>query len=121
MATIFAPHKLTKQDAEHLAEVTATMQERGAPTIRALWAPEHGVWLALEGSHRLRAAADLDLVPVVQELALDEVVEHDLQDYASPCAVRELLPWLLDMRRINGAPSFAFDDDDLPRGTRESE
>ena len=49
-------------DAAHLADVQATMARLGAPSIRAVDLGE-GRWQALEGCHRLRAAAELGLVP----------------------------------------------------------
>lgn len=51
----FRPH--------HLALVSAQMAVLGAPVLRAFFDPSTGAWLAREGSHRLRAAHRLGLVP----------------------------------------------------------
>lgn len=61
-------------DADHLATVKAQMATLGAPTIKAVWMECHGHWAALEGSHRIRAAADLGLVPVIEEIEYSEDV-----------------------------------------------
>lgn len=59
-------------DSAHLAEVTAEMAERGAPTIQAVWMDVFGAWVALEGSHRLTAAEALGLEPEIAEVDYDE-------------------------------------------------
>lgn len=50
---------------ERLERVTAEMRRRGPPRIRAFHDIESGAWLSLEGTHRLRAASALGLVPVM--------------------------------------------------------
>lgn len=64
-------------DADHLATVTAQMQEMGAPTIRCIRDDVHGVVLALEGSHRLAAAVELGLAPILVMLDDDEMLTCD--------------------------------------------
>ena len=59
-------------DADHLAGVKAQMATLGAPVIRAVWMECYGHWAALEGAHRIRAAADLGLVPTIQEIEYSE-------------------------------------------------
>jgi hypothetical protein len=60
-------------DADHLAEVIAEMQTMGAPMIRCV---ETGYGLvAIEGSHRLAAAAALGLTPTLVLIDADEIVE----------------------------------------------
>jgi hypothetical protein len=49
----------------HLEHVIAEMRRRGPPRIRAHFDTSSGAWLALEGTHRLRAAKLLDLAPVM--------------------------------------------------------
>ena len=102
MATIFAPHQVNKSSA-HYAEVREEMRKLGAPTIRAAWCETHGAWAAIEGSHRLAAAQELGLVDDVTIVDVTESaeIEHDLQDYESPCAIAALGDWLLDTRRLN--------------------
>ena len=55
-------------DADHLEAVKAQMLTLGAPRIRAVWMEVYGVWAALEGCHRLRAAHALGLEPVIDEV-----------------------------------------------------
>lgn len=55
-------------DAKHLEAVKAEMQTLGAPVIRAVWMECYNVWVALEGCHRIRAAAALGLVPAIDEV-----------------------------------------------------
>lgn len=61
-------------DAAHLAGVKAEMATLGAPIIKAVWIDAHGHWAALEGAHRIRAAADLGLPPVIQKIEYSEDV-----------------------------------------------
>ena len=56
-------HRYYRED--HLAEVVTTMRRLGPPTLRATWDAEAGVWHAHEGTHRLRAAVSLGLVPTM--------------------------------------------------------
>ncbi len=59
-------------DADHLANVIEEMKSLGAPTIKAVWAECYGAWCALEGCHRIRAAKELGLVPVIEEIEYRE-------------------------------------------------
>lgn len=59
-------------DERHLKAVKAEMQVLGAPTIKAVWMECWGVWAALEGCHRIRAAAELGLVPEIDEVEYSE-------------------------------------------------
>lgn len=59
-------------NADHLALVKAQMADLGAPVIKAVWMDCHGHWAALEGSHRIRAAAELGLTPVIEEVEYSE-------------------------------------------------
>ena len=52
----------------HLEKVMEQMREQGPPVLRAVWCEEHGLWAALEGCHRIRAASRLGLTPVIQEI-----------------------------------------------------
>lgn len=65
-------------NTEHLSAVKAEMLVMGAPVIRAVWMECYGVWAALEGCHRIRAAAALGLIPVIDEVEYsDDVVGGD--------------------------------------------
>lgn len=87
--TIQALHTV---DQEHLATVRSTMQHVGAPTIRAYWTGE--MWQAIDGTHRLEAAAQLGLVPVIVEVAMADLVSHDIDDLANPCHVSDIAEYL---------------------------
>lgn len=69
---IALPHN--HYDPDHLDAVTAEMQVLGAPTIKAVWMECYGVWAALEGSHRIRAAANLRLSPIIDEIAYSDTL-----------------------------------------------
>jgi len=73
--TLLHPHF----DANHLAAVTEEMRTMGAPKVKAVWQPGWGVWVALEGCHRLRAAHALGLTPEFDEV---EYSDQDMQDPA---------------------------------------
>ena len=70
MTTIYAIHT---PDADKLAGVIAEMRVMGAPKIEVVDCGDY--YMALEGSHRLAAAAALGLMPVLtiheQEDTLD--------------------------------------------------
>jgi len=68
-------------DEEHLAEVKAEMEALGAPTVRVIDMGE-GIYAALEGCHRLRAAAALGITPDLNVLDYDAVAELDVTDPA---------------------------------------
>lgn len=74
--TVYTIHDV---DPEHLARVTAEMQTLGAPTIRVVDCGDH--YRALEGTHRLHAAAALGLTPEFVVLAQDELVAADSLDW----------------------------------------
>lgn len=66
-------------DAAHLEAVKAEMAALGAPTIKAVWMECWGVWAALEGCHRIRAAHALGLTPEIEEVEYSEdVTQADL-------------------------------------------
>lgn len=73
-------------DADHLAAVIKQMQSLGAPTIKAVRMDVHGAWVALEGSHRIRAAFELGLEPHIEDIewsdtiTTDEVVPGSFED-----------------------------------------
>lgn len=45
------------------------MHQLGAPSLRAFWDAPYGVWFAYEGTHRLRAAFLLGLMPTLIPIA----------------------------------------------------
>lgn len=59
---------LNEVETGRLAAVKAEMISLGAPQIRAVWMDNYGHWAALEGSHRIVAASQLGLIPIIQEV-----------------------------------------------------
>lgn len=80
MTTIALYHK--QYDPKHLEEVKSEMLKLGAPEIRAIWSEVYGVWMAVEGCHRLRAAHELGLTPVIINVTSEETItiQNDEQD-----------------------------------------
>jgi len=70
MTTIYAIHGA---NAEKLEGVIAEMRALGAPSIRAIDCGDR--LMALEGSHRLAAAAALGLTPSFVVFAQDEEID----------------------------------------------
>lgn len=70
MTTIYAIHR--PQD-DKLAEVVAEMQVRGTPTIEVVDCGDH--YMALEGSHRLAAAAQLGITPALVVHEQDDMLD----------------------------------------------
>ena len=53
--------------------------------------------IGLEGSHRLAAAAELDLAVDIQRMRLQDPFAHDYQDLPeNPCSVARLLAYLAE-------------------------
>ena len=68
-------------DKNHLEEVKTEMLKLGAPTIRVIDMGE-GLFAAIEGCHRLRAAAALGIIPDLNVLDYDAVADLDVTDPA---------------------------------------
>lgn len=62
-------------DPAKLAGIKAEMVNLGAPTVRVVDCGDH--YMALEGCHRLTAAAELGIAPVLTVLAQDDMVDAD--------------------------------------------
>ena len=75
MTSIILPHD--HFDAAHLETVKTEMTKLGAPTIKAVWMESYGAWVALEGSHRIRAAKALGLTPEIEEVEWSDTVTTD--------------------------------------------
>lgn len=74
--TVYTVHQI---DPEHLARVRDEMRKLGAPTIRVVDCVDY--WQALEGTHRLHAAAELGLRPNFIVLAQNDLVDADSLDW----------------------------------------
>jgi hypothetical protein len=70
---IILPHE--HFDERQLSAVKNEMLWLGAPTVKAIDCGEFLV--ALEGSHRLRAAYDLGLTPIIDEVEYSETAMTD--------------------------------------------
>lgn len=87
---------------DHLAVVRKEMEILGVPSIRAVWLPcgdwtpdEKGSWIAIEGSHRIAAAEELDMPIRIVPVEPSEIVYHDIQDVESPCTAGEIVEHLI--------------------------
>lgn len=63
-------------DKNHLEEVKEIMKTKGAPVIRAIWSELYGMWLAVEGCHRIRAAKELGLTPIIKDISNQKTVTY---------------------------------------------
>lgn len=66
-------------DAAKLDVVKAEMLTLGPPTIRVVDCGDY--YMALEGSHRLAAAADLDITPDFVVFAQDDMIDVTAHDW----------------------------------------
>jgi len=67
-------------DKNHLDTVKSQMLELGAPTIKAVWDDCYGIWAALEGSHRIRAAKELGLPINIEAIDLEQIGDLDVTE-----------------------------------------
>lgn len=89
--TIYVPNKIDDR-YETVKQQILTM---GAPQIRAYWSGD--AWLAIEGSHRVAAAHELGIEPVIVEVSLDDsITDHDLDELPDEVSVEEILAYLYD-------------------------
>ena len=80
MATIYAIHEV---DADKLSGVIAEMESLGAPTIEVVDCGDH--YMALEGSHRLAAAAALGIEPTLVVHEQDALIDISRFDWFDAC------------------------------------
>ncbi|MDQ3230624.1 MAG: hypothetical protein M3Q07_02300 [Pseudobdellovibrionaceae bacterium] len=80
-------------DESRLDAVKTVMLVRGRPIIKAVWADLRNTWLALEGGLRLRAAAELGVLPIIEAVHFDpEISLKRLQlDYPGCMTLGDLL------------------------------
>jgi hypothetical protein len=71
-------------DEAKLQSVADEMRMLGAPTVRVVDCGDF--FMALEATHRLAAAAQLGVVPVLQVLGQDDLVNADTLDWQDLCA-----------------------------------
>lgn len=76
MNTVFTIHAA---DSDHLQSVAVAMRTLGAPRIRVVDCGDH--YKALEGSHRIAAAAQLGVTPDWQVIGWEDVIDPALFDW----------------------------------------
>jgi len=81
---------------KHLEEVMSEMEVLGEPTIKAIWSELYGMWLAVEGCHRIRAAKELSLNVEIDDISNEESVEIEEDGELVSRLVSELLEELSD-------------------------
>lgn len=67
---------ISKTNRERLEVVKTEMLELGAPTIHVVFDEGQGIYIALEGGHRLQAAKELDLTPTLIVVELEDTDIH---------------------------------------------
>lgn len=81
---------------QHLDEVTEEMKKRGTAKIRAIWSEMYGEWLAVEGCHRIRAAAKLGMGIEIEDVTNLENVTIQIDDEDTIVSVADLTQELQD-------------------------
>jgi hypothetical protein len=76
--TLFAPHHPKEG---HLATVRNDMLQLGPPTIRAYYCELRKVYLAVEGSHRIKAAIDLGHKIRIQKVEITDEITPNRQAF----------------------------------------
>lgn len=79
---------------DKLAEIKTIMQRRGPPTVRVYEVSAGQEYMALEGTHRLQAAADLDMPVKLIVMRNNERMRHDLYDLPARCRVERIVEFL---------------------------
>jgi hypothetical protein len=81
---------------DHLAKVVTEMVAMGAPIIRIVQV-DGADWQAVDGSHRLAAAAQLGIEPVLVAVDRDDSAEgHDFDDLPRDCTWGALVDYMRD-------------------------
>jgi len=76
---------------EHLEEVIEQMETLGAPTIKAIWSDLYGMWLAVEGCHRIRAAVELGEEVEIEDISSKKSINIEEDGKLVTRKVSELL------------------------------
>jgi len=77
-------------DEKHLADVKAEMKKLGAPTIKAVYLAGNDHYAALEGTHRILAAKDLGLVPIIDTIDYDKTKDDFVDGMQDDFTVAEI-------------------------------
>lgn len=110
MKSIALYHKSYNQ--EHLDEVKAEMETLGAPTIKAIWSECYGLWLAIEGCHRIRAAKELGLTVTIEDVSEDETALVQVDGEEIEMAIADLTQELTDSASRTLVVTFEDDEED---------
>lgn len=106
---ITAPNEV---DLDHLAEVSKEMDEIGRPVIRVAYNPVYDSYIAFEGSHRLKAAHDKGIKPILDEVDINDVYngKYSLDELSDDLDIPDLEQWLDNAyRRINDGLEYKFE------------
>ena len=106
---ITAPNEV---DLDHLAEVSKEMDEIGRPVIRVAYDPAYDTYIAFEGSHRLKAAHDKGVKPILDEVDINDVYngKYSLDELSDDLDISDLEQWLDNTyRRINNGLEYKFE------------
>ena len=96
-------------DKLHLQQVIEEMRTLGAPTIRA-FLNRNNEWQAVEGCHRIRAAKELGLTPIIKDISEQKTVTVQYEDTTRKYSVKALYN---EMEGLNVAIKFDDPDDDF--------
>lgn len=66
---------------QHLEDVKKEMLTLGAPKIHAVWMECYDMYAALEGCHRIRAAKELGLTPVIIDVEYSDEMCSTIDGY----------------------------------------
>lgn len=80
---------LNKTTEARLTQVVSEMNSLGAPVVQC-FELEDGTYLALEGSHRLTAAKQLGLIPILDVVDKIERDDPEMEKYYTDAKRREL-------------------------------
>lgn len=90
---------LNKTTDSRLAEVRAEMQTLGAPVIQC-FELEDGKYLATEGSHRLTAAKELGLTPILDVIDKLDKDDPDTEKFYFDAKRREVKGLILEFEDV---------------------
>lgn len=110
MVSIALYHK--HSDEKHLNEVKEKMKTLGAPSVRAIWSEMYGMWLSIEGCHRIRAAKELGLMPVIINVGDQKTVTYQHDGDTRKVSIKKLSQELNNCAPSTKIVDFAEEEDD---------
>lgn len=102
-------------DTDHVQDVISKMQILGPPTIRVL--DYNGIYYAMEGCHRIEAAAQLGITPVFVPVDPSTECETDLLDLGPDYTYIDIYErvWGMYAREDAGGGEYEFTLEDGER------